>query len=83
MDAHQGETIANSNLIGNPPPYIPYHQFELSEERSVWPKLMGYRILVLGLTAGFGLWKARLASLGYSTAFTTTDWLHGICIFLL
>ncbi|KAJ3517743.1 hypothetical protein NLJ89_g320 [Agrocybe chaxingu] len=47
------------------------------------PKLTGYRILVVVLTAGFGLTKAYLSYLGQSTAPNTMDWLHGVGAFLL
>ncbi|KIK08986.1 hypothetical protein K443DRAFT_672030 [Laccaria amethystina LaAM-08-1] len=47
------------------------------------PKLTLYRILVIALTAGFGLWKAALSYRGESTAPTTLDWVYGVVVFLL
>ncbi|PPQ62903.1 hypothetical protein CVT24_006301 [Panaeolus cyanescens] len=47
-----------------------------------WPKLTGYRLLVVLFTASFGTWKAYLSYRGYSTAPNTLDWLSGVVIFL-
>ena len=44
--------------------------------------LTGYRILVILLTAGLGVWKAKLSYHGYSTSPNTLDWLYGVCAFL-
>ncbi|KAF9480520.1 hypothetical protein BDN70DRAFT_877510 [Pholiota conissans] len=48
-----------------------------------YPKLTGYRLLVIFLTAGFGLSKAKLSYNGQSTAPNTLDWLYGVVAFLL
>jgi len=45
--------------------------------------MTGYRILVITLTAGFGLSKAKLSYQGYSTAPNTLDWLYGVVAFLI
>jgi len=45
--------------------------------------MTGYRILVIVLTAGFGLSKAKLSYEGYSTAPNTLDWLYGVVAFLV
>ena len=50
---------------------------------SHFPKVTGYRLLVIGLTAGFGLSKAKLSYQGQSTAPNTLDWLYGVIAFLL
>lgn len=47
------------------------------------PKITGYRLLVIFLTAGFGLSKAKLSYNGLSTAPTTLDWMNGVVAFLL
>ncbi|KDR80573.1 hypothetical protein GALMADRAFT_207602 [Galerina marginata CBS 339.88] len=47
------------------------------------PRMTGYRILVIVLTAGFGLSKAKLSYQGYSTAPNTLDWLYGVVAFLI
>lgn len=44
--------------------------------------LTGYRILVILLTAGLGVWKAKLSYQGKSTSPNTLDWLYGVCAFL-
>ncbi|KJA28152.1 hypothetical protein HYPSUDRAFT_34514 [Hypholoma sublateritium FD-334 SS-4] len=57
-----------------------------SARRSIgshFPKVTGYRLLVIGLTAGFGLSKAKLSYQGQSTAPNTLDWLYGVIAFLL
>jgi len=45
-------------------------------------KFTTYRLLVVMLTAGFGLPKAWLSYHGYSTAPTTMEWLYGVWAFL-
>jgi hypothetical protein len=47
------------------------------------PKLTGYRLLYIVLTAGFGISKAVLSYEGYSTAPNTLDWIYGVGVFLL
>ncbi|KAF8995233.1 hypothetical protein BDQ17DRAFT_1430493 [Cyathus striatus] len=47
------------------------------------PRLTGYRILVVALTAGFGFFKALLSYLGKNTAPNTLDWMYGVVVFLL
>ncbi|PPQ90777.1 hypothetical protein CVT25_010166 [Psilocybe cyanescens] len=47
------------------------------------PRMTGYRILVIALTTGFGLSKAKLSYDGYSTAPNTLDWLYGVVAFLI
>jgi hypothetical protein len=44
--------------------------------------LTGYRLLVISLTAMFGLGKAHLSYLGQSTSPNTLDWLYGVIAFL-
>ncbi|KAF9563949.1 hypothetical protein CPC08DRAFT_632125 [Agrocybe pediades] len=53
------------------------------QRRRGHPRVTGYRILVVGLTTGFGLSKAKLSYQGYSTAPNTLDWLYGVLGFLL
>lgn len=48
-----------------------------------FPRMTGYRILTVALTAGFGSYKAKLSYEGYSTAPNTLDWLYGVVVFLM
>jgi hypothetical protein len=45
--------------------------------------LTGYRLLIILLTAIFGLSKAGLSYNGQSTASTTLDWMYGAVVFAL
>jgi len=54
-----------------------------AQDRQSYPRVTGYRILVISLTAGFGLSKAKLSYQGYSTAPNTLDWLYGVVAFLM
>ena len=56
---------------------------EEQQRGSHWPRMTGYRLLTLLLTAGFGLSKAKLSYEGYSTAPNTLDWLYGVVAFLM
>lgn len=51
--------------------------------RSWHQSLTGYRLLVIALTAIFGLSKAVLSYRGQSTVPTTLDWMYGVVVFLL
>ena len=68
------------------PSYLAQHQRRRSEDEDPFPsfpRLTSYRVLVIFLTAIFGLSKAYLSYRGYSTAPTTVDWLYGVLVFLL
>ncbi|KAF8967693.1 hypothetical protein BDZ97DRAFT_505399 [Flammula alnicola] len=70
-----------------PGPYPPSYNSEARDRTggpsSYHPKMTGYRILVIFLTAGFGLSKAKLSYQGKSTAPNTLDWMYGVVAFLI
>ena len=59
------------------------HPQEHTGHRAHHPGLTGYRLLVILLTAIFGLSKAGLSYNGQSTAPTTLDWMYGVVVFIL
>jgi hypothetical protein len=73
------EQSANAHVY---PLHTYFDQYTSAHKR--WhPRLTGYRILTVVLTAGFGLSKAALSYCGQSTVPTTLDWLYGVVVFLL
>ncbi|TFK31737.1 hypothetical protein BDQ12DRAFT_92627 [Crucibulum laeve] len=67
----------------NLPPYLSTEQAITPTNSTRHPKLTGYRLLVIILTASFGFSKAALSYRGESTAPTTLDWLYGVVVFLM
>jgi len=74
---HQTE-VQNDRLYADP-----QHPQQHTEHRAHHPGLTGYRLLVILLTAIFGLSKAGLSYNGQSTVPTTLDWMYGVVVFVL
>jgi len=77
ISSHQTE-VQHGRLYANPQ-LVQQH----TEHRTHHPGLTGYRLLVILLTAIFGLSKAGLSYHGQSTAPTTLDWIYGVVVFIL